>query len=85
MINGIFKLDLPSFVDAVLTAVGMALFVALYGIVTTPGFDVLATNWLSVGHMMLNLGIVAAVVSLGKDFFSTNSGSILGIGPTNNS
>lgn len=81
MKNGIFKLDLASIADAILTAAAMAVFVALYGIVTTPGFDVLAVQWAQVGHQMLNLAIVAAFVSIGKDFLSTNTGSFLGITP----
>lgn len=83
MKNGIFTLDWASLAEAVITAVAMAVFVAIYGIVTAPGFDVLAVNWASVGHQMLNLGIVAAFISLGKDFLSTNTGSLLGITPGN--
>lgn len=82
MQNGIFKVNLANIGDAVLTAVVAAMFVALYGIVTTPGFDVLAVHWAQLGHQMLNLAIVAAFVSIGKDFFSTNSGSLLGVGPS---
>lgn len=82
MKNGIGTLNLASLADAALTAVVMAVFVAAYGIVTAPGFDVLAVNYLQVGHQMLNLGVVAAFVSIGKDFFSTSSGSLLGIGPS---
>jgi len=83
MNNGIFKLDWTSIGDAILTAVVTAVFVALYGIVTTAGFDVFTANWLLIGHNMVNLATIAAVVSIGKDFFSTNAGSFLAIGPSN--
>jgi hypothetical protein len=81
--NGILKTDWTTIGDAILTGVVAAVLVALVGIITTPGFDVLATNWLTVGHQMLNLGLVSAATILGKDLLSTNSGSLLGIGATN--
>ena len=83
MTNGIFKLDWASIADMVLTAVVAAVLVAVYGDVTTVGFNVLTANWGIIGGQMLNIGVIAGVTSLGKDFFSTNSGSILSVGPTN--
>lgn len=81
MKNGIFTLDWASVADAVLTAVVTAVFIALYGIVTAPGFDVVAVDWTVLGHQMLNIAIVAGFISLGKDFLSTNNGSLLGMTP----
>ena len=81
MQNGIFKLDWGSLADAVLVGVASAVFVYLFGIVTAPGFDVLAVNFATVGHAALNISIVAAFVTLGHDFLSTNTGSFLGITP----
>ncbi len=83
MTNGIFKLDWASIGDAVLTAIVAAVIVAFYGVVTTQGFDAFTADWASIGHQMVNLGFVAGVVSLGKDFLSTNSGSLLNIGASN--
>lgn len=84
MQNGIFTLDWKNVADAVLTAVAAAVFVALYGVVTATGFDVLAIDFGVLGHQMLNIAVVAAFISIGRDFISTNKGSIAGIGPVSN-
>ena len=81
MQNGIFKLDWASIGDAILTAIATAVIVAFYGVVTTAGFDVFTANWLLIGHNMVNIGFIAGVVSLGKDFLSTTKGSLLAVGP----
>lgn len=81
MQNGIFKLDLGSLADAVLTAIVVAVITALVSVVSTPGFDVFAANWVAIAHNMVNLGFIAGILVLGKDFLSTNSGSLLGVGP----
>ena len=85
MQNGIFKLDLGTAADAIVVTIGTAIvsavFIFLYGIVTTPGFDVLAINFATVGHQVLNISIVAAFVVVGKDFLSTNRGSVLNVTP----
>lgn len=82
MQNGIFKLDVASLGDAVLTAVVTAIIVAAVSLVSTTGFDVFTANWIMIGHNMANLAVIAGVMSLGKDFLSTSNGSLLGIGPT---
>lgn len=81
MKNGIFKLDWATIGDAVLTAVVTAIVVGLYGVVTTAGFNVFTADWVSIGQNMVNLGFIAGVVSFGKDFLSTNNGSLLAVGP----
>ena len=83
MQNGIFKLNWAQIGDAVLTAIVTALAVALYGIVTTAGFNVFTADWITIGQNMVNLGFIAGVVTLAHSFFSTNSGSLAGIGPNN--
>lgn len=83
MSNGIFKLDWASVLDALLTAVVGAVVTALVTVVTTAGFSVWSTDWVSVWHNMVNVAVMATVLTLGKDFLSTNNGSLLGIGPKN--
>lgn len=83
MKNGIFKLDWGSVADAVLTAAITAVLVGFVSIVGTTGFDVFTAPWMQILHNMVNLGFIAAVISLGQDFFSTNSGSILNVTPPN--
>lgn len=81
MKNGIFKLDWATVADAVLTAVATALLVSAYGLVTTHGFDVFSADWGTIGKTAVNLSVITGVTSLVKDLLSTNSGSLLGIGP----
>lgn len=83
MKNGIFQVDWAMLGDAVLTAVVTAIVVAAVQLVTTSGFNVFTADWKMIGENMINLGVIAGVVSFGKDFLSTTNGSILGIGPTN--
>lgn len=81
MKNGIFQLDWKSLADAVVTAVATAVIVALVALVTTSGFDVFTANWVVIGKSMVNLGFIAGVVSLGRDFLTTNKGSVLAVSP----
>ena len=82
MANGIFKISWLSVGDAVLTAVIAAVIVAAVQLVTTAGFNIFTADWGMIGQNMANLAVVAGVVSLGKDFLSTNNGSLLGVGTT---
>jgi hypothetical protein len=83
MQNGLFKLDWGSISDAVLMAVIASVLSALVTLVTTSGFSLYTADWVLVCHNMSNLAFIVAVVTLAKDFVSTNSGSILGVGPSN--
>lgn len=79
--KGIFTLDWASVADALVTAVVFAVFGALYNVVVVSGFDVFTADWVNIGHVMVNVGFIAAVVSLGQNFLSTNKGSVLNITP----
>lgn len=83
MTNGIFKLGLGNVTNAVLMAIATAVLVAIYGIVSTAGFDVFTANWAMIGKQMVNLGVVVGIGSLYRDLISTTQGSILNIGPKN--
>lgn len=83
MQNGLFTLDWGSIADAILVAVVTAAVVALVNVVSTSGFDLFTAPWLQIGRNMANLAFIAAVVTLGKDFLSTDSGSFLSITPPN--
>ena len=82
MKNGIFTLDWKSIADAVLTSAVAAVIVGAVSLVSTAGFDIFTANWVAIGHNMANLAFIAGVVSLGKDFLSTNEGSLIGVGPS---
>lgn len=83
MQNGILKLDWASLAEAVVTAAIFAVLAALVTLVTTSGFNLFTTNWVLVGENFTNIGFIAGVVSLGKSLLTTNSGSVLGITPSN--
>ena len=53
----------------------------LLGDITTVGFSVLTANWGLIGGQMLNIGLISGVTVFVKDFLSTNSDSLLAIGP----
>lgn len=82
MQNGIFTLNWAAVGDAVLTAVVAAVVIGLVSVVSTSGFNLFTTNWVMVGQSMANLGAIAGVLTLGKSFLSTNTGSVLNVGPT---
>lgn len=81
MQNGLFKIDWGTMADALLTAAVLAVGGALYGVVTTQGFDVFTADWGSIGRMMVNIAFVTTVITAFHDFISTNGGSVLGLTP----
>ena len=83
MKSGIFTLDWGSIIDAIVMAVIAAILAALVTLVSTSGFSLFTADWTLIWHNMANLSFTVAVVTLAKDFISTNSGSILGVGPSN--
>ncbi len=83
MKNGIFSLNWASVADAVLTAAVFSVIAAAVTLVTTSGFDIFTADWGMIGRNMANLAVISGVVSLGKDFLSTNTGSFLNITPAN--
>jgi hypothetical protein len=81
MQNGLFSWDLGSIADAIVTAVFLAILVALYQVATTSGFNVFTADWRVIGENMVNVAFTTAIVSMSKDFISTTKGSVLGITP----
>lgn len=82
MQNGIFQTDWKAVGEAVLSAVVFAVVAGIVSVVATQGFDVFSTDWIMVGKNMLNIGVIAGVVTFGNNLLSTNSGSLLGVGPS---
>ena len=84
MQNGIFKTDWAGVGESVLTAIVAAVLVYIVGVVAAQGFDFFTASWGQIGEAAINLGFIAGVVTFGKDLLSTNTGSLLGIGPSSN-
>lgn len=81
MKNGIFTFDWASVLDAILVAIATAVIAGLVSLVAGGNFDVFSADWVMIGKNMVNLAFTAGVITLGKDFLSTNTGSFLAIGP----
>ena len=81
MNNGIFTTSWKVLGESVLTAIVAAILTAIVAVAVTNGFNVFTANWAMIGQGMVNIGFIAGVTTLGKDFLSTNSGSLLAVGP----
>lgn len=78
--NGIFTLNWTSIADAVISAAMFAIVAALVQLVGTSGFNVFTADWMAIGQEMVNIGFMAAVVTLGNDLVSNNQGQMFGLG-----
>jgi len=81
MTNGIFTTSWLAVGEALLTAIVIAVLAAFATIVLAGNFDLFTADWGMIVHNMANVGFIAGVSFLAKDFLSTNQGSLLGIGP----
>ncbi len=79
MKNGIFKLGWSDLLDSLVTAVFVAAITAIAGVVLAPSFDVFSVDWISVGHNVVNVSIVAFVGQLVNNLVSDNSGKVFGV------
>jgi hypothetical protein len=82
MNNGIFKANLMAVVDAVLSAILVAAVGVVVAVVTSKNFDIFNADWVTIGKSVVNASVFAGVVVLGKNILSTDSGSLLNVGPT---
>ena len=76
--NGLFRISINDVLKGAIVAVISAVIIAVAGIVMTSGFDAFSTDWITVGHNMVNTGIVAFVAYIVKQLLTTNDGTVLG-------
>lgn len=76
-----FKLGSSDVVKGVITAVLASLMIALAGVFNAPNFDILAADWGSIVHNMVNVAIAAGSGYVLKNFFSDSQGNFGGIRP----
>lgn len=81
MKNGLFKLTSNDIVKGAATAVIAAVLTILASITSSPDFSIFAANWGVIGSQVINVSITAFLAYLGKNFLSTNEGSVLGVTP----
>lgn len=84
MKNGVFTLDWGSFAESAVSAIFVAVLVAVGGLVLAPNFDVFSVDFGALLHTMVNVSIVTFFGVLMKEFVSDNSGKVFGITGTNN-
>jgi hypothetical protein len=81
MNNGVFQLDWASIGDAILYAIVAGVVTMFVSLVSQGNFNVFTADWTQIGEQAVNIGFYAGVLALGKNFFSSNTGSLLGVGP----
>lgn len=85
MKNGILKLRQNDVVKGVAVAIFSAIFAVLLGVVNSPGFDLFHLDWSGLLTQVLNVSVAAFFGYLGKNFFSTDKGSVLNLTPEDSS
>ncbi len=83
MQNGLLKVGWADLLDGIVTAIFVAVVIALAGVVQQPGFDVFTANWGQILQSMFNFGFIALIGSLAKSAATTNDGKLLGVVTTN--
>ena len=74
----IFKLNSRDFLDSFISAVIVAVVVALAGVVQTPGFSVFTAPWKEILSSMFNVGVVTFIGILAKSFGTSSNGKFMG-------
>jgi hypothetical protein len=74
----ILKINFKDVGKALVTAIFTAIIIALYGIVTAPGFDVFTVDWTLVIHTAINASTAAFLGYIVKNFLSNSEGKFLG-------
>ena len=72
------KLNLNDLSKGAITAILAGVFMAVYGVVSTPGFDVFAVDWHSVLNLAVNGAVGGFVGYLAKNLLTDSQGKFLG-------
>lgn len=78
MNSGLWQLNSKDFRRAIANAVATAVIVALYKVVTTPGFDLWALDYLGIGKLIVNSVFIVVIGSLGGALGVDSHGKLLG-------
>lgn len=74
--SALFRLNGNQIVQGAINAVLAAIVVGLYGIVTTPDFNLFTADWSEIGKSVLNWAFAAFVGSAGKAFLTDKEGTV---------
>jgi hypothetical protein len=72
------SLGYGDFAKGVITAVFVAVIVAIGGIVEQPGFELFSVDWGSLIKVILNTAIVTFFAYLAKNYMRDESGKVFG-------
>ncbi len=72
------RINLKEVTHGIVNAVVAAIIVGLYGVISTPDFDIFNAPWAEIGRSVLNWGFAAFIGSLGKRFLTTGDNKLLG-------
>ena len=78
MNSNLFRLNSRDLLTALANAAFAAIIIALYGVVTTAGFDLFSANWFAIGKTAINAVFIVLVSSLGAALGIDKKGKILG-------
>lgn len=78
MNSDILKLVPQDLVKSIVTAIFAAVVVAVAGVVTQPGFDVFATDWGALLHLIVNVSISTLLGDVARRYMTDSSGKLFG-------
>ena len=70
----LFSLNSSDYAKGLVVAVLAAVFAYLSSLLSNPNFDLMTVDWGS----LMKVAITAGIAYLGKNFFSTSDGKVLG-------
>jgi hypothetical protein len=79
MISDLFSINYKDALHAVVNSVVAAIILALFAVVTTPNFNVFATDWGVIGQTIVNVSVVTFFSTIVTRYFSDSQGKFGGI------
>src|SRR6266516_575971 len=76
--SSLLKLDIHDFAKGAVTAVFSAVIVALGSMVSTPGFNVFATDWKATLNIAFQVAVAAFLGYIGKNYLTDADGKVFG-------
>lgn len=77
-LSNLFTLNPHDLIKGAITFVFSGVITVVYGVVSTPGFDVFAADWNSILHLALTAAVASFIAYIAKNFLSDDQGKVLG-------
>ncbi len=78
MSSDIGKLQISDWVKSALSAVFAAIVVAIGGVVSQPNFDLFTVDWVSLIHLIVNVGVATFLGDISRRLASDKEGKLFG-------